>query len=205
MAEVYKSLNPLKYYRDYYSHDIRPDGREFSDIRPTIINVGSIKTADGSAIVKIGKTCVTCGVKAELCQPKPSMPDQGFLVPNVELPPLCYSKFKSGPPSDQAQTLTQLLADIIENSKCVNLEDLCILSDKLCWCLYADLICINYDGSIVDACLIALIACLKSVTLPQIDYNPALEVKQVNLQIRRPLKVNFTPVAVTFAIFDEYV
>lgn len=63
-VSCFRSLHPLKYYRDYYSHDIRPDGREFSDFRPVIVNVGSIKTADGSAIAKVGKTTVICGVKA---------------------------------------------------------------------------------------------------------------------------------------------
>ncbi|CAG9761878.1 unnamed protein product [Ceutorhynchus assimilis] len=203
MAEEFKSLHPLKYYRDYYSHDIRPDGREFTDFRPVIVNVDSIKTANGSAVVKIGRTTVICGVKAELCKPKPDLPRQGFLLPNLELPALCSSKFKSGPPSHEAQALTQLIADIIENSKCINLEDLCILTDKLAWVLYADLICLDYDGSLVDACMIALISCLKSVKLPEIDYDPALDIKQVNIENMRPLKVHFTPVATTFAVFDD--
>nr|AEE62451.1 unknown [Dendroctonus ponderosae] len=161
MAEEYKSLHPLKYYRDYYAHDIRPDGREFEDYRPVIVNVGSISTADGSAIAKVGKTTVICGVKAELCRPRPECPNKGFLVPNLELSPLCSSKFKSGPPGEEAQVLTQLIADVIENSRCINLEELCLLKDKLAWCLYADLVCLDYDGSLLDACIVALMACLR--------------------------------------------
>ena len=34
-------------------------------------------------------------------------------VPNVDLPPLCSSRFRSGPPSEQAQVLSQFVADII--------------------------------------------------------------------------------------------
>jgi len=41
------------------------------------------------------------------------------------------------------------------------------------------------------------------VTLPQIDYDPVLDNKQVNLKERNPIKVHSTPVATTFAIFDE--
>ncbi|ENN81038.1 hypothetical protein YQE_02557, partial [Dendroctonus ponderosae] len=190
MAEEYKSLHPLKYYRDYFAHDIRPDGREFADYRPVIVNVGSISTADGSAIAKVGKTTVICGVKAELCRPRPECPNKGFLVPNLELSPLCSSKFKSGPPGEEAQVLTQLIADVIENSRCINLEELCLLKDKLAWCLYADLVCLDYDGSLLDACIVALMACLRSVTLPHIDYDPALDVKQTNLQERRHIAQN---------------
>lgn len=98
----------------------------------------------------------------ELCQPKPETADQGFLIPNVELPPLCSAKFKPGPPSEQAQIATQLVADIVKNSKCLDLKSLCLFPDKLAWCLYADLICLDLDGSLIDVCLIALIAALKS-------------------------------------------
>ena len=35
------------------------------------------------------------------------------LVPNVDLPPLCSSRFRPGPPGEQAQVLSQFLADVI--------------------------------------------------------------------------------------------
>lgn len=54
----------MKYYRDFTNHKIRPDGREFDQFRPVQICVNSINTADGSAIVKIGRTSVVCGIKA---------------------------------------------------------------------------------------------------------------------------------------------
>ncbi|KAF7284852.1 hypothetical protein GWI33_021495 [Rhynchophorus ferrugineus] len=203
MAEQYKTLHSAKYYRDYLKNDIRPDCRQLSAFRPVIINVDSIKTADGSAIVKIGRTTVVCGIKAEICRPKPETPRQGFLVPNVDLPPLCSSKFKSGPPSDQAQVLTQIIADILENSRCINLEQLCIFPDKIAWCLYADIICLDYDGSLIDACALALISCLKVVTLPEVEYDPGLDKQQVNLEKRSPLNISCTFVATTFAIFDD--
>jgi exosome complex RNA-binding protein Rrp42 (RNase PH superfamily) len=162
MSEQYKILHPTKYYRDYLEHNIRPDGRELDHYRPIIVNLGSISTADGSALAKVGKTTVVCGIKAELCQPKAEVADEGFLIPNVELPPLCSPKFRPGPPTEQAQVATQLVADIIKNSKCLDLKTLCIFPDKLAWCLYADLICLDLDGSLIDACMIALMAALKS-------------------------------------------
>lgn len=57
-------IHPIKYYRNYIAHDIRPDGREFEAFRPIRINAKSIGTADGSAIVKLGNTTVICGIKA---------------------------------------------------------------------------------------------------------------------------------------------
>ncbi|XP_022920170.1 exosome complex component RRP43-like [Onthophagus taurus] len=203
MAKQYKYLHPLKYHRDYVAHGVRPDGREFNKFRPVIINASSISTADGSAIAKVGRTTVVCGIKAELCQPKAENPDQGFLIPNVELPPLCSPNYKPGPPSDQAQVTTKAIADVIENSGCISLKSLCICKEKLAWCLYADMICIDHDGAVIDACLIALLTALKTVKLPSVDYNPAIDNKLVNTDEMKPLSINNTPVSTTFAIFDD--
>lgn len=48
----------------FKAQGVRPDGRSLQKIRPVSINVGSIKTAEGSAIAKIGNTVVVCGIKA---------------------------------------------------------------------------------------------------------------------------------------------
>lgn len=60
-------IHPVKYYRDYLNHELRPDGRELTKFRPIVINVDSIGTADGSAIVKIGNTTIVCGIKLVRC------------------------------------------------------------------------------------------------------------------------------------------
>lgn len=38
----------------------------------------------------------------------------GLQVPNVDLPPLCSSRFRAGPPGEQAQAASQFIADVIE-------------------------------------------------------------------------------------------
>ena len=51
-----------------------------------------------------------------LIPPVTSMYTDAFFfqsVPNVDLPPLCSSRFRPGPPSEQAQVLSQFVADII--------------------------------------------------------------------------------------------
>lgn len=40
--------------------------------------------------------------------------DSCYLVPNVELPSLCSTKFRSGPPGEEAQAASQFIADVIE-------------------------------------------------------------------------------------------
>lgn len=203
MAKQFKSLHPIKFYRDYLNQNVRPDGRLLSKFRPVIVNTGSIATADGSALVRIGKTTVICGIKAELAQPKAEKPKEGFLICNVDLPPLCSSKFRPGPPSDLAQVTTRFVADLILNSGCIHLKDLCILKEKLVWCLYADLICLDYDGCLIDACLLALLTALKTVKLPSVDYDVAIDKKVVNEDEKKSILIYNTPVSTTYAIFED--
>ncbi|XP_026466146.1 exosome complex component RRP43-like [Ctenocephalides felis] len=203
MAEQYKKLQPLKYYKDYLIHNIRPDGRELLKYRPVVINVNSIQTADGSAIAKFGGTTVVCGIKAELCTPKAEGANKGFLVPNITLPALCSSKFRPGPPCDEAQVASQIVCNILENSEYVNLEQLCIAYDKLAWVLYCDMICLNYDGCLIDVCVAALSAALRTVQLPTVEYDVDTESTVVYEDKKKPLSLGIMPAAHTFSVFDD--
>lgn len=97
-----------------------------------------------------------------MTQPKAETPNKGYLIPNIELPPLCSSIFRPGPPSDQAQVTSCLIANILENAECINLEDLCIAVDRLAWVLYCDLLCLNHDGCLTDACVLAIVSALQT-------------------------------------------
>ncbi|KAK7604905.1 hypothetical protein V9T40_006091 [Parthenolecanium corni] len=201
--EHYKSVHPLKYYQDYLAHDIRPDGRGLNKFRNVAINVDSISSANGSTIVRIGNTCVVCGIKGELGPPKAEEPQNGFLIINVDLPPLCSSQFRPGPPSEKAQALTAYINNIAQRSNIIDLKNLCIEADKLVWTVYCDIVCLNYDGSVVDACLASLIGSILSVTLPKVHYNAETSVISVDEDIPIPLTVLCKPIATSFAIFND--
>ena len=203
MASDYKRVHPKDYYRKFLSEGVRPDGRALRETLPMMINIDSVSTAEGSALVRLGGTCVLCGIKAELAQPSVNHPDRGYLVPNVELPALCSSKFRPGPPSEEAQVLSQWLNDVVESSATLPLEQLCIASGQFCWVLYADLTCLNYDGSLPDACLAALLAALRTVRLPEVRVDEEEE-KVVRTGGTSPaLSLKCHPTALSFAIFDD--
>ncbi|XP_053521477.1 exosome complex component RRP43 isoform X1 [Artibeus jamaicensis] len=226
MAAGFKTVEPLEYYRRFLKENCRPDGRELGEFRATTVNVGSISTADGSALVKLGNTAVICGIKAEFAAPPPDAPNKGYVVPNVDLPPLCSSRFRSGPPGEEAQVASQFVADVIENSQMIQKEDLCISPGKLAWVLYCDLICLDYDGNVLDACTFAVVAALKngephdrrqcsccrplllgflhaSVQLPEVTINEETALAEVNLKKKSHLNVRTHPVATSFAVFDD--
>lgn len=70
---------------------------------------------------------------------------------------------------EQTQSmLSQLMLDILNESKCVDDRSLCIASGKLAWALYIDLICLNHEGNVQDACVLAMISALRTVRLPEV-------------------------------------
>uniref|UniRef100_A0A1L8DXY1 Ribosomal RNA-processing protein 43 n=1 Tax=Nyssomyia neivai TaxID=330878 RepID=A0A1L8DXY1_9DIPT len=199
---LYKLIHPVKHYRDHLNQDVRPDGRKFLEYRPISVNVNSIGTADGSAVVKYGETTVICGIKAELAEPRAESPDCGYVVPNVELTPLCSPKFRPGPPTDEAQVLSKNLMDILVNAKCIDPKDLCIEREKLVWVLYCDVSCFNYDGSLLDAATTAIMAALHSCTVPHVVYDTTTKSYKVDEEKRSNLKVKSLPISTTFMVFD---
>lgn len=203
MAAGYKTVEPLEYYRKFLKQNCRPDGRDLNEFRTTTINVGSITTADGSALVKLGNCTVICGIKAEFSNPSTDAPNKGYIVPNVDLTPLCSSRFRPGPPGEEAQVASQFIADVIENSQIIQKEDLCIASGKLAWVLYCDLICLDYDGNLLDACVCALVAALRNVRLPSAQINEDTGLAQVKLSPKTPLNMVKQPVSTSFAVFDD--
>ncbi|XP_076635398.1 exosome complex component RRP43 [Colletes latitarsis] len=203
MDTQYKTIHPMKYLQDHLAQSVRPDGRQFLSFRPISVNISSITHADSSSIFKIGNTTVVCGIKAELATPKTISSECGYIIPNIELSPLCSPKFRPGPPSDQAQVISKTIENILRNSAAVDLKDLCICKGKLVWVLYCDLLCINYDGSVIDACIGALTSALNTLCLPETVYN----VTTGNISIHSTKKTKFPiktlPVSVTFAVFDD--
>uniref|UniRef100_A0A3P9P5U1 Ribosomal RNA-processing protein 43 n=1 Tax=Poecilia reticulata TaxID=8081 RepID=A0A3P9P5U1_POERE len=191
------------YHRSFLKENCRPDGRELSEFRTTTLNVGSISTADGSALVKIGNTTIICGIKAELANPTAEAPGKGYIVPNVDLPPLCSSRFRPGPPGEQAQAASQFIADVIESSEVIKAEDLCVDRGKLCWVIYCDIMCLDYDGNILDACIIALLAALKNTQLPEVTVNKETCSPEVNLEKRQRLHIHKHPASASFCVFDD--
>jgi exosome complex component RRP43 len=128
------------------------------------------------------------------------------VVINLELPPLCSSRFLPGKPSELAQSLSEFLDQIV-GSRC-DLHSLCIAAGSLVWVLYVDLVCLSFDGvgSVVDASLLALAAALRSTRLPSdVSLNEAGEVHASPSPMRMALSGGGGAVALSasFAVIDH--
>jgi exosome complex component RRP43 len=77
--QIFQRLHPKSYLERFIAESFRPDGREVTDWRDVSVHVGSISTADGSALARLGDTTIVCGVKAEIAEPDLEQPTEGFL------------------------------------------------------------------------------------------------------------------------------
>jgi len=111
-VESMRRVDAHELYVKFVSQQVRPDGRGLLKGRRVTVTPHTIATANGSSVVRLGATNVVCGIKAEVAVPLVATPTEGYVVPNVDLSPLCSSKYRPGPPSDAAQVLSETLARV---------------------------------------------------------------------------------------------
>jgi exosome complex component RRP42 len=176
----------------------RIDGRSFEDYRYLEIKVNVIEKAEGSAWVRLGNTQVLVGIKTDLGEPFPDLPDKGVMTTNVELVPLASPTFEPGPPDENAIELARVVDRGIRESQAVELEKLAIVPGKLVRVIFIDVHVLDHDGNLLDASGIGAIAALLTTKIPKIEYNE--ETGEVTvLDEYEPLPVRRIPVPVTFA------
>lgn len=153
--------------RKLISTKYRVDGRRPEDVREIQIEVGVVKTADGSAEVKVGRTHVIAGVKVGLGQPFPDTPDEGVLIVGAEVLPHASPYTEVGPPDESAIELARVVDRGIRHCAYVDFKKLAVEGGKA-YVLWIDLYVINDDGNLVDASNLAAVAALKNTQLPTV-------------------------------------
>jgi exosome complex component RRP42 len=147
-------------------NDKRIDGRKFEDYREISLEKDLIKNAEGSGRAKLGSTDVLVGVKLELGEPYPDAPEKGVLTTAAELVPIASPAFESGPPSPEAIELARVVDRGIRESKCINLEKLCVVPKEKVWIVFVDIHVLDYDGNLFDASTLAALAALTTAKVP---------------------------------------
>ncbi|MCD6373736.1 MAG: exosome complex protein Rrp42 [Thermococcus sp.] len=176
----------------------RVDGRGLEDYRDLEIKVNVIEKAEGSAWVRLGNTQVLVGIKVDMGEPFPDLPERGVITTNVELVPLASPNFEPGPPDENAIELARVVDRGIRESGAVELEKLAIVPGKLVRVIFVDVHVLDHDGNLLDATGIGAIAALLSTKVPKVAYNEETEEVEV-LDEYEPLPVSKIPIPVTFA------
>ncbi len=166
---MYEIISSIKrdYIIDLVRQGKRADGRTIDQLRDAEIELGPIKTANGSARVKLGKTLVMVGVKLMHAQPFPDTPDSGVLIVNAELLPMASPTFEPGPPRVEAIEVARVVDRGIRESEAIDLDKLCIKSGEDVWSVFIDIDVLDHDGDLITASGLAAIAALTNVKPPQ--------------------------------------
>jgi exosome complex component RRP42 len=170
----------------------RTDGRKFDEFRPIEIKENIIEKAEGSAHVKFGETEVIAGVKINLGEPFADTPEEGILVVNTEFTPLAAPEFESGPPGEDAVELSRVVDRGIRESKCVELEKLCITPGEKVWAVFVDIHIINHQGNLLDCAALASLVALLNTKMPRLEDD-----KIIRENLENKLPVVFKPITIT--------
>jgi exosome complex component RRP42 len=186
------------------SHETRLDGRKPLDYRgPIEVTYGVVKTAEGSAKVKIGDTEVIAGVKLEIGEPYADTPDEGTIIVGAELIPMSNPEYELGPPGLPAIELARVVDRGIRESKAIDFKKLCIAPSEKIWMVIIDIVPINDAGNLFDASSLAALAALQDAKYPsvegdKIDYKKKTD-KRLPLQ-KLPINVTVIKIGNKFIV-----
>jgi exosome complex component RRP42 len=184
----------------YLKQDSRYDGRKSQDYRKIEVETGVIKTAEGSARVKIGDTEVLVGIKFEVGEPYPDIPEEGTMMVNAELLPMSNPKFESGPPGIEAIELARVVDRGLRESKAIDTKKLCLKKGELVWTVIIDLVPINHAGNLLDAFALAALLALKDARFPELD-GTKIDYKSMT---NKKLPLTCEPISVTVLKVGDY-
>ena len=189
MSEEFVASLKRDYLNELALKDQRADGRKADEMRPLTITANAIGTADGSAMVLMGKTRLFVGVKVATGAPFGDRPKDGVIITSAELVPIASPTFEVGPPSMASIEVARVVDRGIRESKMIELADLCIEEGKKVWMINIDIHVVDYDGNLFDAANIAAVTALKTTALPA----KRLGIGEKDI----PLKIHHTPTSLT--------
>ncbi|MHA1913879.1 MAG: exosome complex protein Rrp42 [Promethearchaeota archaeon] len=145
----------------------RIDGRGLWEYRNFTINADTIASAEGSADVTLGDTRIITGLKYDVGEPFPDLPDKGVATVMAELLPLASPLFERGPPDEQSIELARVVDRGIRHADCIQTEKLCIKEKEAVYILFIDMYVINHGGNLIDAGGVSALTTLLSAHIPE--------------------------------------
>lgn len=182
----------------------RTDGRGLLDYRQIQAILSPIDKAEGSALVKLGKTQVLVGIKMDIDTPFKDRPNEGILQVHAEFVPLASPSLEPGPPDENSIEVARVIDRSLREPKVINLEELVIEPGRLVWVVYNDIYLVDHHGNIIDASMLASILALMTAKLPTLVKTEMGY--RLNRGVReRPMPVSTLVATVTMGVVGEVI
>jgi exosome complex component RRP43 len=209
-AQTFERIHPVVFHHKFLQEKVRCDGRGLMEYRPVVCTPGVVKSAQGSCMVKVGDTLVTCGLTLEVMTPESKTPSEGRIEVAVHSQPFKVRGQSGKQASEWEIQVSEYLLQMLLSTETVALSDLCISEGKAVWCVYADIVLCNWDGNAMDAAATALVSGFESLRIPAVEI---LDSGSVVLAPAGPdgkrqeqaMPVMHALVPSTFALIDEFV
>ena len=180
----------------------RLDGREFDQGRNLEIVFGKER---GCCMVLQGNTRVLVQVSSEVSEPKASTPTEGTLHVNFELSPMAAPDAKSySRTSEEFIEAQRSIERCIRDSKCIDLESLCIVTASKVWTIRVDIHALNDDGNLTECASIGAISALAHFRRPEVTV-VGTDVTVHSVEEKEPVALNLhhMPISVNLALFAQ--
>lgn len=100
--------------------------------------------------------------------------------------------------------VTNVVDRVVRHSNALDTESLCILKGVSCWSIRADVHVVDYDGNLIDAACIGVMAGLQHFRRPDaVVKDGQAIVYGIDERMPVPLNITHKPLSTTFHTFDE--
>jgi exosome complex component RRP42 len=171
----------------------RLDGRKLDQIRDIVVDTNAAGKAEGSALVRLGRTKVIAGVKVGVGEPFSDRPESGVLMTGAEFSPISSPDFEPGPPRENSIELARVVDRGIRESGAIDLDKLCIEPKEKVWMVFVDINILDNFGNLIDAAALASAAALNQAVFPKYEDGAVVFTEKT----KKKLPVKYKPVACT--------
>ncbi|MFX0007937.1 MAG: exosome complex protein Rrp42 [Promethearchaeota archaeon] len=208
MMDVKRIISKIE--RDYIISNLkkeeRIDNRGLFEYRDFQVKSDVIASAEGSSDVSLGKTRIITGLKYEVGEPFPDLPNEGVCTIMAELLPIASPLFERGPPDEQSIELARVVDRGIRHADCVQTKKLCIKEGVLVYILFVDMYVMNYQGNLIDAGAVSALTSLLSAHIPEGTWNEEKgEAEWTGKYLTGKDIVNELPFAVTYGKIEDII
>nr|CDJ95994.1 unnamed protein product [Haemonchus contortus] len=184
------------FLQEGFAENQRLDGRSLSDFRQVKLVVGS---ECGTALCTMGETKVLCAVSATLTEPRTSRPNKGIVTVDVDMSPMGNPANEHNRLGERGLELTRMLELVLRDSRCIDVESLCVRAHKEVWKLRVDVRILDDDGGLLDCASVAAVAALYHFRRPNLTVQPNHTLIHSEYeQALVPLNIYHMPICVSF-------
>ncbi|KKK21658.1 putative exosome complex endonuclease 2 [Aspergillus ochraceoroseus] len=195
------SIAERDFILDALREDVRLDGRAADQLRPLNISFGE---EYGHVKVQLGQTSLVVRISSEVTKPHDDRPFDGIFTIAMELTAMGSPAWENGRQGDLETYITNVLDRVIRHSNALDTESLCVLKGVSCWSVRADVHITDYDGNLIDASCIGIMAGLQHFRRPDaVVKDGQVIVYGLDERVPVPLNITHKPLSITFHTFDE--